>query len=50
MVRKKEEKFKRKTISYKIKFIQSLSFMSITLLNLADNISEVLHNRKCKKT
>ena len=35
-------------ISYKIKFIDSYRFMSISLSKLIDNLSEGLHNDKCK--
>ena len=34
-------------ISYKIKFIDSFGFMSSSLSNLADNLSEGLHNDRC---
>ena len=34
-------------ISYKIKFIDSFRFMSSSLSNLADNLSEGLHNDRC---
>ena len=37
-----------KIISYKIKFIDSFRFMSTSLSNLVDNLSEGLHNNKCK--
>ena len=33
--------------SYKIKFIDSFRFMSASLSNLADNLSEALHSDKC---
>ena len=36
-----------KTITYKIKFIDSFRFMSSSLSSLADNLSEGLHNNKC---
>ena len=36
-----------KTITYKIKFIDSFRFMSSSLLNLVDNLSEGLHSDKC---
>ena len=35
-------------ISYKIKFIDSYRFMSTSLSKLIDNLSEGLHNNKCK--
>ena len=35
-------------ISYKIKFIDSYRFMSASLSNLVDNLSEGLHNDECK--
>ena len=35
------------TISYKIKFIDSFRFMSTSLSNLVDNLSEGLHTDKC---
>ena len=38
-----------KTITYKIKFINSFRFMSKSLSNSADNLSEGFHNRKCKE-
>ena len=34
-------------IPYKIKFIDSFRFMSTSLSNLADNLSEILHNNRC---
>ena len=34
-------------ITYKIKFIDSYRFMSTSLSNLVDNLSEGLHNNKC---
>ena len=36
-----------KSITYKIKFIDSFRFMSSSLSNLVDNLSEVLHCDKC---
>ena len=36
-----------KTITYKIKFIDSFRFMSSSLSNLADSLSEGLHSDKC---
>ena len=35
-------------ISYKIKFIDSYTFISTSLSKLVDNLSEGLHNDKCK--
>ena len=35
-------------ISYKIKFIDSYRFMSTSLSNLVDHLSEFLHNDECK--
>ena len=43
----KKELDNGKTIMYKIKFIDSLRFMSSPLSSLVDNLSEVLHNYKC---
>ena len=34
-------------MSYKIKFIDSFRFMSTSLSNLVDNLSESLHNNRC---
>ena len=34
-------------ISYKIKFVDSYRFMSISLSNLVSNLSEGLHNYRC---
>ena len=36
-----------KSVTYKIKFIDSFRFMSSTLSSLVDNLSEGLHNEKC---
>ena len=36
-----------KSITYKIKFIDSLRIMSSSLSNLVDNLSEGLHSDKC---
>ena len=35
-------------ISYKTKFIDSFRFMSTSLSNIVDNLSEGLHNDECK--
>ena len=35
-------------ISYKIRFIDSVRFMTTSLSNLADNLAEVIHKIKCK--
>ena len=37
-----------KTISYKIKFIDSARFMMSWLSNLVDNLTEEIHKIKCK--
>ena len=46
---KKDEDGKDKVtkISYKIKFIDSFRFISSSLSNLVDNLSEGLHNDRC---
>ena len=36
-----------KTVTYKIKFIDSLRFMSSSLSRFADNLAKELHNNKC---
>ena len=36
------------TISYKIKFIDSLKFVAAPLLNLVDNLAEGIYKIKCK--
>ena len=38
------------TISYKLKFIDSFRFMSGSSSSLADNLSEGLHNKECRKS
>ena len=45
--RDKDGNDKIKKISYKIKFIDSYRFMSASLSNLVNNLSEVVHNDKC---
>ena len=45
MLRKELGNGKRST--YKIKFPDSFKFMSIPLSNLADNLSDGIHNTKC---
>ena len=44
----KDDNDKTTKISYKIKFIDSFRFMSSSLSNLVDNLSEGLHNDRCK--
>ena len=46
---KKEIKNKNKVIeiTYKIKFIDTCTFMSTSLSKLVDNLSEGLHNNRC---
>ena len=44
---KKKIKNKNLEITYKIKFIDSLKFMSSSLYKLVDNLSEGIHNNKC---
>ena len=36
------------TISYKIKFINSVRFIATSLSNLVDNLAEGIHKIKCK--
>ena len=48
-----ERKWKRQhtnkiTVTYKIKFIDSVSFMSSSLSSLADNLAEGLYKETCK--
>ena len=44
---KKKIENKNNEITYKIKFIDSYRFMSMSLSKLIDNLSEGLHNNKC---
>ena len=43
----KDDNDKITKISYKIKFIDSFRFMSSSLSNLVDNLSEGFHNDRC---
>ena len=43
----KDDNDKTTKISYKIKFIDTFRFMSSSLSNLLDNLSEGLHSDKC---
>ena len=43
----KKEHDNGKSITYKIKFVHSFRFMSSSLSNLADNLSEGLQNDNC---
>ena len=43
----KKELHNSKSTKYKIKFIDNFRFMSKTLSNFADNLSEELYNDKC---
>ena len=43
----KEELQNSKSITYKIKLIDSFRFVSSSLSNLVDNLSEGLHNDNC---
>ena len=43
----KKELDNGKSITYKIKFIDSFKFMSSSLSNLVDNLSEARHCDKC---
>ena len=43
----KKELENGKTITYKIKFIDSFRYMSSLVSSLVDNLSEGLHNGKC---
>ena len=43
----KKELDNAKTITYKLKFIDSFRFMSTSLSNLVDNLSEI-HKTECK--
>ena len=47
MVPIKKQLDKGKTITYKIKFIDSFRFMSTSLSNLDSNLSESFHNNRC---
>ena len=38
-----------KTVSYKLKFIDSFRFMSASLSDLADNLSGIFISKVCKK-
>ena len=44
---KKARKYSHKTITYKVKFIDSFRFMSSSLSCLVDNLAEGLHDDKC---
>ena len=44
---KKEYNNNNKTITYKLKFIDSFRFMSDSLSNLVDNTSEVFNSKEC---
>ena len=44
---KKKIENKNLEITYKIKFIDSFRFMSLSLFKLVDNLSEGIHNNKC---
>ena len=48
-IRKKDKDGNEKIIkiAYKMKFFDSFRFMSISLSNLVDNLSESLHNNRC---
>ena len=37
-----------KTVTYKINSINSVRFIASSLLNLADNLVDGIHNSKCK--
>ena len=43
----KKELNNDKTITYKLKFIDSFRFMSTSLSSLVDNVSEI-HSEKCR--
>ena len=44
----KKELDNSKTITYKLKFIDSFRFMSTSLSSFVDNLSEKLHSDRCK--
>ena len=44
----KKECDNNKTITYKLKFIDSFRFMSDSLSNLVDNTSEIFKSEECK--
>ena len=44
----KKENNNGKTITYKLKFIDSFRFMSASLSDLVDNLSDRFHEDKCK--
>ena len=37
-----------KKVTYRLKFVDSFRFMSTSLSRFVDNLSEKLHNDKCK--
>ena len=44
----KKELDNSKTVTYKLKFIDSFRFMSTSLSSFVDNLSEKLHSDRCK--
>ena len=48
LYRSKKKNENHKTITYEIKFLESLIFMASLLSSLADNLVEGLHKEKCK--